>query len=115
MAEAGLPGVETSLWFGLFAPTGTPRAIVDKIAVTARQAMHTEAALGTLHKLGDDPLDAGPDEFAKFMKSEIARWTKVANVAGIRRGERSPRGGKEQPGAKSIPLPPFAQRMAGRG
>jgi len=86
MAEAGLPGVETSLWFGLFAPTGTPRAIVDKIAVTARQAMHTEAALGTLHKLGDDPLDAGPDEFAKFMKSEIARWTKVANVAGIKKG-----------------------------
>jgi tripartite-type tricarboxylate transporter receptor subunit TctC len=86
MAEAGLPGVETSLWFGLFAPTGTPRAIVDKIAATAKQAMHTEAALGTLHKLGDDPLDAGPDEFAKFMKSEIARWTKVANVAGIKKG-----------------------------
>ena len=85
MAEAGLPGVETSLWFGLFAPTGTPRAIVDKIAVTAKQAMHTEAALATLHKLGDDPLDAGPDEFAKFMKSEIARWTKVANVAGIKK------------------------------
>jgi tripartite-type tricarboxylate transporter receptor subunit TctC len=83
MKEAGLPGVETSLWFGLFAPAGTPRAIVDKLAADSKQAMHTPAALAALHKQGDDPLDAGPDEFGTFMKSEIARWTEVAHVAGI--------------------------------
>ncbi len=83
MAEAGLPGVDTSLWFGLFAPAGTPRAIVDKLAAAAHQAMHTPAAMAALGKQGDDPLDAGPDEFASFMKSEIARWTKVAHAAGM--------------------------------
>ena len=83
MAEAGLPGVDTSLWFGLFAPTGTPRPIVDKLATAAHQAMHTPAAMDALRKQGDDPLDAGPDKFKAFMHSEIARWTKVALAAGM--------------------------------
>ncbi len=83
MAESGLPGVETSLWFGLFVPTGTPRPIVDKLAAAAKQAMHTPAAMAALSKQGDDPLDGGPDRFAAFMKSEIARWKKVAQVAGM--------------------------------
>ncbi|MGC1779436.1 MAG: tripartite tricarboxylate transporter substrate binding protein [Xanthobacteraceae bacterium] len=83
MTEAGLPGVNTSLWFGLFVPTGTPRPIVDKLAAAARQAMQTPAAIELLRKQGDDPLDAGPDKFAALVKSEIARWTKVAQVAGM--------------------------------
>ena len=86
MAEAGLPGVETSLWFGLFLPVGTPRGIVDKLAAASRAAMRTPAAIDALRKQGDDPLDAGPDEFAAFMKSEIDRWTKVAHGAGMVKG-----------------------------
>ena len=84
MAESGLPGVDTSLWFGLLAPIGTPRPIVDKLAAATRQAMHTSAAMDALRPQGDDPLDAGPDEFAAFMKSEIARWTEVAHAAGMK-------------------------------
>ena len=83
VAEAGLPGVDASLWFGLLAPAGTPRPVVDKLAAVARQAMQTPAAIETLRKQGDDPLDAGPDEFAGFMQSEIARWRKVAQDAGM--------------------------------
>jgi tripartite-type tricarboxylate transporter receptor subunit TctC len=83
MAEAGLPGVDASLWFGLLAPTGTPRPVVDKLAAVARQAMQTPAAIEALRKQGDDPLDAGPDEFAGFMHSEIARWRKVALASGM--------------------------------
>jgi tripartite-type tricarboxylate transporter receptor subunit TctC len=83
MAEVGLPEVSTSLWFGLFAPAGTPRPIVDKLAAATRQAIHTPAAIDALRPQGDDPLDTGPDEFAAFMRSEIARWTKVAHAAGM--------------------------------
>jgi tripartite-type tricarboxylate transporter receptor subunit TctC len=83
MAEAGLPDVNTSLWFGLLAPIGTPRPIVDKLAAAASQAMHSPAAIKALRPQGDDPLDAGPDEFAAFMKSEITRWTQVAHAAGM--------------------------------
>ena len=83
MVESGLPGVQTSLWFGLLAPTGTPRPIVDKLAAAAHQAMHTAAAMAALSKQGDDPLDGGPDEFAAFMRSEITRWNDVARNAGL--------------------------------
>ncbi len=83
MAEAGLPAVNTSLWFGLYVPIGTPRPIVDKLAAAAQKAMHTPSAMAALRKQGDDPMDAGPDEFEAFMKSEIARWTEVAQVAGM--------------------------------
>src|SRR5579862_6801178 len=84
MAESGLPGVDTSLWFGLLVPAGTPRPIVDKLAAAARKAMQTPAAIEALRPQGDDPLDAGPDEFAAFMHSEITRWTDVAHAAGMK-------------------------------
>jgi len=84
MAEAGLPDVDTSLWFGLLAPAGTPRPIVDRLAAATRQAMHTPAVITALRPQGDDPLDAGPDEFAAFMRSEITRWTEVARAAGMK-------------------------------
>jgi tripartite-type tricarboxylate transporter receptor subunit TctC len=84
MAEAGLPDFDTSLRFGLLAPAGTPRPIIDKLAAATRQAMHTPAAIEALRPQGDDPLDAGPDEFAAFMRSEITRWTEVAHTAGMK-------------------------------
>ena len=48
--------------------------------------MQTPAAMETLRKQGDDPLDAGPDEFAGFMRSEITRWKEVAQGAGMIKG-----------------------------
>jgi tripartite-type tricarboxylate transporter receptor subunit TctC len=83
MAEAGIPDFDTSLWFGLLAPAGTPRPAIEKLAVVARQAMHTPAAMASLSKQGYEPLDAGPDEFAAYIRSEIARWSEVARTAGL--------------------------------
>jgi tripartite-type tricarboxylate transporter receptor subunit TctC len=83
MAEAGIPDFDTSLWFGLFAPAGAPRRVVHKLADIALKAMHSPEAIETLRKQGYEPLDAGPDEFATFMRSEIARWTEVARAAGL--------------------------------
>src|SRR5262245_29454246 len=84
MAEAGIPDFDTSLWFGLLAPAGTPRPIIEKLAAAAHKAVHAPEALHTLGKQGYDPLDAGPDEFATFMRSEIVRWTNVARASGMR-------------------------------
>jgi tripartite-type tricarboxylate transporter receptor subunit TctC len=83
MAEAGMPDFDTSLWFGLLAPAGTPRPVIEKLAAVARQAMHTPQAIETLSKQGYEPLDAGPDEFAAYMRSEITRWSEVARNAGL--------------------------------
>jgi tripartite-type tricarboxylate transporter receptor subunit TctC len=84
LAESGMPNFNTSLWFGLLAPAGTPRPIVDRLAATTRQAMHTPAALAALRPQGDEPLDAGPDEFAAFFRSEMSRWTEVARTGGMK-------------------------------
>jgi tripartite-type tricarboxylate transporter receptor subunit TctC len=84
MAEAGMPDFDTSLWFGLLAPAGTPRPAIDKVAAAAHQAMHAPEALETLRKQGYEPLDAGPDDFTAFIGTEIARWTNVARAAGLK-------------------------------
>jgi tripartite-type tricarboxylate transporter receptor subunit TctC len=83
MAEAGMPGFNTSLWFGLLAPAGTPRPVIEKLADAARKAMHAPEAIETLRKQGYEPLDGGPDEFATFLRSEIIRWSEVAHAAGL--------------------------------
>jgi tripartite-type tricarboxylate transporter receptor subunit TctC len=81
MAEAGMPDFDTSLWLGLVAPAGTPRPIVEKLADAAHKAMHAPAAVETLRKQGYEPLDAGPDKFATFIRSETVRWSAVARAA----------------------------------
>jgi tripartite-type tricarboxylate transporter receptor subunit TctC len=84
MAEAGIPDFDTSLWFGLLAPAGTPRPVIEKLADAAQKAIHAPEAAERLRKLGFDPLDAGPDKFADYIRSEVARWSAVARAAGLR-------------------------------
>lgn len=83
MAEAGMPDFNTPLWFGLLAPKATPRAIVDKLAAAAKSAMHAPDAVDALHKQGFVPEDMGPDAYAAYIKSEIARWSTVAQASGL--------------------------------
>jgi tripartite-type tricarboxylate transporter receptor subunit TctC len=84
MAEAGMPDFNTPLWLGLVAPAGTPRPIIEKLAGAAKQVMHTPAAKETLNKQGYDPVESGPDQFAAFIRSELARWSAVARDAGLK-------------------------------
>ena len=81
LEEQGMPDFDTSLWFGLFAPIGTPRPIIDKLAGTAPKALQTPKAQDALHKAGFETLDGGPDAFADYIRKETARWTAVARAA----------------------------------
>jgi tripartite-type tricarboxylate transporter receptor subunit TctC len=83
MAEAGIPDFDTPLWFGLLAPKGTPQPAIDKLADAARKGMHTPESLNALHSQGFVADDMGPDRFGAFIKSEIARWSQVAQAAGL--------------------------------
>src|SRR5262249_48282739 len=84
MAETGLPDFDTSLWFGLLAPAGTPRGAIHRVARAADKAQHAPGAVETLKKQGFDPLGTGPDAFARYMQSEISRWSDVARAAGVK-------------------------------
>lgn len=84
MAEAGMPGFDTSLWFGVMAPAGTPQTVVDEIAQAASKAMRAPQAAETLKKQGFDPIGEGPDRFGPYLRSEITRWSEVGRRAGAK-------------------------------
>ncbi len=84
MAEAGMADFDTSLWFGLLAPAGTPRPAIDRLAGAADKAMNAPDAVAALKKQGFDPKGGGPDAFGTYLRSEIARWSDVARAAGVK-------------------------------
>jgi tripartite-type tricarboxylate transporter receptor subunit TctC len=84
LEEQGMSDFDTSLWFGLLGPAGTPRPIIDKLADAAPKALETQKAQEALRKQGFEPLNGGPDQFADYIRRETARWTAVAQNAGLR-------------------------------
>lgn len=85
MAEAGVPDFDTSIWFGLVAPAGTPKEIVDKLARAVREAATSNDAVAAWRPQGIDPLSGGPEEFARHIASESKRWGDVAAAAGLKK------------------------------
>jgi tripartite-type tricarboxylate transporter receptor subunit TctC len=85
MAEAGLPGFETGLWFGLMAPAGTARDIVDKVNRAANAALGADEVAKALAPQGIDLVGGSPEDFGHYLDSEMKRWTTVAEAAGLRK------------------------------
>jgi len=85
MGEAGLPGFDTGLWFGLVAPAGTPKAAIDKINAAANQAIKSEQVAKALAPQGIDLLGGTSDDFARYIAGEMERWDKVARAAGLKK------------------------------
>lgn len=84
LAESGAPGFDFSLWFGIWAPTGVPPAIVNKIAQSIKVAASDPGVKSKLAALGNDPLEMNPAQFAKFVRSEIDTAVTVLKAAGIK-------------------------------
>lgn len=83
MSEEGYPGFRSSAWFGLFAPAGTPKPIMDWLNVTTREAIETSEMRTTLLAMGAQ-LPLGPsDQFEAFIADEKHRWDAVIKKAGI--------------------------------
>src|SRR5215470_7754365 len=84
MAESGVPGFDYSLWVGLFAPAGTPPAVVEKIAKDVRTAEQSADVKERFATLGAEPMPMTPQEFTKFVQTEIDESAKVIKAAGIK-------------------------------
>ena len=85
MAEAGLPDFDTSIWFGLMAPAGTPRDIVDKLARALNEALKSDELIEKLRAQGFEPLGGTPEELAAFIDSEMVKWSAAAQAAGLKK------------------------------
>jgi tripartite-type tricarboxylate transporter receptor subunit TctC len=84
VSEAGLPGFESGLWFGLMAPAGTPKAIVDKLNRAGNEALKAEEVGKALTPQGLDLVGGSADDFARFLDSEMKRWLTVTEAAGLK-------------------------------
>lgn len=84
IAEAGIPGYEMLNWLGLFAPAGTPSAIVERLGTETVRALGTPQVSKALHARGAEPAPLAGSEFAAFVKSEIEKWGKVVAVTGMK-------------------------------
>jgi tripartite-type tricarboxylate transporter receptor subunit TctC len=83
IAEAGLKGYEANNWNGFFVPAGTPRPVVARLNKELSAALLLPDIKDFLFKQGLDAAPGTPEAFAKYMKSESAKWTKVIRAAGI--------------------------------
>ena len=86
-AEAGLPDFKVSAWNGLFAPKGTPKPVVDKLADALDKALDDDATRKRMLVLGCDIPDKsqrGPAPFLALVKSEIARWSPIIKAANVK-------------------------------
>jgi len=83
-AEAGVKGADFGLWFGLWGPAGIPADIVNKISTDTRRALADPVVLERLRNTGNSALDMSPAEFARFVRSEIDAYGRIARAAGIK-------------------------------
>jgi tripartite-type tricarboxylate transporter receptor subunit TctC len=84
LAEAGLPGFEVSVWFGLLGPAGMPRAIVDRLNAEIGNVLSDATVRARLADLSAVPMHTTPDEFASMIRADIAKWARVVRDTGVK-------------------------------
>jgi len=82
--EAGFKDYEAIGWFGLMAPAGTPPAIVEQLSAEVARAMATPALRERTLEQGATPVGSKPVEFERFVRDELAKWTRIIHEAGIK-------------------------------
>jgi tripartite-type tricarboxylate transporter receptor subunit TctC len=82
--EAGVQGADSPLWFGVWAPAGTPAAVISKVNADVRKALADPGVREKLLNLGNDTMDMSPAEFAKFVRAEIEVYGRLLKAAGIK-------------------------------
>ena len=83
MQEAGLPGFETGVWFGILAPNDTPQPVIAKLNQAINKTLQDPNVLDLLHVQGMDALGGSPERFSKYISAETEKWRKVITSAHI--------------------------------
>jgi tripartite-type tricarboxylate transporter receptor subunit TctC len=82
IAEQGLPGYDANNWYGLLAPAGTPRPVIDKLNSEVVKALNLPDIKQYLFSQGLDPAPTTPEQFGAYVRSEMVKWAKVVRAAG---------------------------------
>jgi tripartite-type tricarboxylate transporter receptor subunit TctC len=84
IAEAGVPGYEATIWLGMMAPAGTPKAVVDKLNAEVRKILSRNDIKEAWAKQGATPMLMSPDEFEKYLRADIQKWAEVVKISGAK-------------------------------
>lgn len=84
VAESGLPGYEAVGWFGLLAPVATPKSVVEKLSAEANKVLSDADTKTRMQAVGADPSGNTPEQFARFIRDDQAKWSKLMREAGIK-------------------------------
>lgn len=84
LSESGAPGYEYETWYGIFAPTGTPNAVVATLSKAINQSLATPEMQTLMSRQGIDPVVGTTEQFTALVRREISKWTKVIREAGIK-------------------------------
>jgi len=84
VAESGVPGYEVSGWFGLLAPAGTPKPVVDALYRAIADLLKQPDVAKQLLELGAEPAANGPDAFSRQIADEVEKWKKVVAATGVK-------------------------------
>jgi tripartite-type tricarboxylate transporter receptor subunit TctC len=83
VAESGVPGYEVSAWYGVLAPAGTPRPIVNRVSHDLARMLRIPEVRDALLAQGTDPVGSSPEEFGRHLRNEIEKWAKVVQASGL--------------------------------
>jgi tripartite-type tricarboxylate transporter receptor subunit TctC len=84
ISEAGVPGYEATIWLGLMAPAGTPRAILDRLSVETNKIVNAAEVKEAWGKQGAAPMGMSVDQFDKFLRQDIQKWSKLVKDTGMK-------------------------------
>ena len=87
ISEAGVPGYESTIWLGLMAPKGTPRAIVDRLNSEVNRIVNLPEIKGEWAKQGAIPMSMTPEEFDKYLRQDIEKWSRIVKISGARQDQ----------------------------
>ena len=84
IAESGVPGYDSSVWIGVFAPTGTPRDIIDRLHATMTRILKMPDVRERLLGQEMEPVGSSPEQFSELVRSDLDKWLKVIKTANVR-------------------------------
>ncbi|MBI3068620.1 MAG: tripartite tricarboxylate transporter substrate binding protein [Betaproteobacteria bacterium] len=84
IAEAGVPGYETTAWYGVIAPAKTPKAIVTRLASELTKVLGLEEVKGRFSSQSIEVVTSTPERFGEFIRTELAKWRNVVKTSGMR-------------------------------
>jgi tripartite-type tricarboxylate transporter receptor subunit TctC len=85
VSESGVPGFDTSSWFGLMAPAGVPRDVIERLAHAINEATTSPGVVAALRPLGYEMEAGSPETFAAFIRADLEKWSRVVAATGLKR------------------------------